>query len=606
MRLAGEYLNALADSQDSPITAEETFSKLKGLCEKYIGTSAAGTFFSYLKNIYEMDKRNGQYGRARDIIGYLVKIHEDPNYYLDRGNIHLHGFNNPKSAIEDFARALALDPKHPSAYTDLGLAYEIMGDYDKAVIAYRRAASSYPLGYWPLYGARRIDAINLTKSGQIIKDWSFLGPFDNTGIPRELEERILKAADTGEATEWFRPYAYNDFGYVNMSNLFPRKDFVTGYARTHIWSPVKRRALLKAGSDDGITIWVNKKRVWDNPSARSAAIDNDIVSSTLEKGWNTVLLRITQTWGSWGFYFRVTDLRGEPIGDLIFDPVMDDARAFQMHRTREREGVMRAAKTVLSRGLALLLIIALAASIALNIAGAIKTKRAREDFISGITHDLRIPLAAIMAHIERLADGSVKDPAGMADYYKTIAGEAARLNRHIMKILEFSRTKKKLYSFKRAAIAPIVKKAIEDYRYESPREALAIRLDVSGQIPELDVDEEVFSQAIINLLSNADKYSTIDKTIEVGIKARGDKVLVSVKDHGIGIKPKDRKRIFEKFYRAGEGRACQRKGLGLGLAFVKSIVDAHRGKIIVESEFGRGSVFTIELPVPAVFSEDTI
>jgi len=541
---------------------------------------------------YEHYMKQGDNDKALIIINNMITENETADLYNDRGIIYLYGYNDAAKALEDFKRSSQIDPDHIAVHTNMGLAYEMLGYHDKAIIAYRTAAAKYPFNDWTAYGSDRARGILLAEEGQLIQDWFFLEHSDKT----PSESTVIS---NGEDLSWFRPFTYEDHGYVNLSNLYQTKDFTEAFAMTYVYSPEQRDILLKIGSDDGIVVWVNGKKVLDNPSLRSARVDDDIIETSLSAGWNTLLLKISQDWGSWGFYFRITDTKNAPIKDLVFDPMRDTERAKKICSMVRKERFLRDLNQG-SRlfGVIILLILGLCLLLK-NVKDVSRIKKMRNDFIAGVTHDLRVPLSSIKASAEMLIDGKVRADKKQ-EYYQNISEEAERLNRHINKMLSFRRTEtdKSPYSFEETDIVPVIEKAISVYKKESPSDELMIGFEINGSLPPVPLDKEAFTQAMINLLSNADKYSPVDKSIVVSAESREDKLFIKVKDKGIGISPADRKRIFDSFYRGSGKNERNIQGVGLGLSFVSGIVKAHGGKISVDSIPGKGSIFTIEIPIP--------
>jgi len=600
----GEYLSILANYPDDKELAEKSFTRLKTLYDEALKSEDPAFFLVYLENIYNRYKTTGEYDKAIAIIKDLIRIHELPSYYHDLGNIYLYGLNEPASAIPDFERALELQPNNNKVYTDLGLAYELLGDDDKAIVSYRKAELIAPLESWTQYGLKRAEGIELARKGEMIKDWFFIGPFRDNADMTPAEKKIVDEADlagtyedNGRVLKWLRPYGYDDRGYVNLSNIFMPQSFARAYALTYIYSPAEQGIQFRLGSDDGVAIWLDGEKVWDNPVKRPASVDNDVVDVTLKEGWNTLLVKVSQDWGGWGFYFRVTEMDGKPVENIIFDPLKDEKRTEAIKKAFEEEKRAEMARVILKYGLSGALVLLLAALVIANAVSTVRINRMRREFVSSITHDLKVPLAAIMASAEMLIDGKVKSPEKISEYHKAIAGEAERLNGYIYKILDFSRKgRRKPYDLKEMDIKPVVEKAVAIYRNESPSENLSLDLIAEGVVPRVNIDEEAFTQVVVNLLSNADKYSRDDKRIELRLFGDGGKAVLTVKDHGIGIAPKHLKKIFKKFYRVNDKAVRDKRGIGLGLAFVKNIVEVHKGRISVESVPGEGSTFRVELP----------
>ena len=136
---------------------------------------------------------------------------------------------------------------------------------------------------------------------------------------------------------------------------------------------------------------------------------------------------------------------------------------------------------------------------------------------------------------------------------------------------------------------------MEEFRHETDSNNLVINCNASDDGPMVNGDREALAQALWNLLDNAVKYSADSSIIQVKVEA-GNQVAIRVRDHGVGIPQSERSRILRKFVRGSSAKACGIKGTGIGLAMVKHIVDAHGGKVLIDSEPGKGSTFTIQLP----------
>ena len=138
---------------------------------------------------------------------------------------------------------------------------------------------------------------------------------------------------------------------------------------------------------------------------------------------------------------------------------------------------------------------------------------------------------------------------------------------------------------------------MEAYGFPIEQQGFRLVVQVADDLPEVEVDKEALSQALINLVNNAIKYSRDDKFIGIEARRDGDRILVSVMDRGIGIAKSEQKKIFEKFYRAEDSLVHETKGSGLGLSLVRHIMEAHGGSVELESAPGNGSTFTLVLPV---------
>ncbi len=143
----------------------------------------------------------------------------------------------------------------------------------------------------------------------------------------------------------------------------------------------------------------------------------------------------------------------------------------------------------------------------------------------------------------------------------------------------------------------IVEEVLEAYRFQIEQQGFTLEVDVQDDIPEVEVDKEALGQALINLINNAIKYSRDAKHIKVEVRTEAGRLLLAVADQGIGIAKGEQKKIFDKFYRAENSLVHETKGSGLGLSLVRHIMEAHAGEVLVESAAGRGSCFTLVLPL---------
>jgi signal transduction histidine kinase len=235
-----------------------------------------------------------------------------------------------------------------------------------------------------------------------------------------------------------------------------------------------------------------------------------------------------------------------------------------------------------------------------NVRRELRLSRLKGDFVANVSHELKTPLALIRLFAETLELGRVPSEEKAHQYHRIINKESRRLTQLINNILDFSRIEagRKEYRFVRADVAAVVRDVVDAYRFPIEHLGFALEVDLAEGLPELDLDPEALSQALINLVNNAIKYSPEEKRIRICARQQGDKVLVSVADRGIGIPRAEQKRIFEKFYRVETSLVHTTKGSGLGLALVQHIVEAHRGRVELASAPGEGSTFTIVLPVP--------
>jgi len=234
-----------------------------------------------------------------------------------------------------------------------------------------------------------------------------------------------------------------------------------------------------------------------------------------------------------------------------------------------------------------------------NVRRELKLSRLKSDFVANVSHELKTPLALIRLYAETLELARVPSEDRKSEYYRVINKESRRLTQLINNILDFSRIEagRKEYRLVPSDIAAIVRDVVDAYRFAIEKLGFTLELELSEDLPPLQLDPEALSQALINLLNNAIKYSPEQKAITVGLRREADQVLLSVSDRGIGIPRSEHRRIFEKFYRVESSLVHTTKGSGLGLALVQHITEAHGGRVEVRSAPGEGSTFTLSLPV---------
>lgn len=227
------------------------------------------------------------------------------------------------------------------------------------------------------------------------------------------------------------------------------------------------------------------------------------------------------------------------------------------------------------------------------------TVELRAQFVASVSHELRTPLTAIRMFAETLQMGRSKDPETASEYLETIVNECERLSRLVDGVLLFSKLEqgKKTYHFRSVPVAEAVEAAVRALRYPLSQQGFDLQLTVEPDPPTIRADRDALEQAILNLLTNAMKYSGDARQIELSLFRQDGEAVIRVTDHGVGIAPEERPRIFEKFYRTPTPENQLIPGTGLGLALVAHIVKAHGGRVEVESVPGRGSTFSLHLPL---------
>ena len=226
----------------------------------------------------------------------------------------------------------------------------------------------------------------------------------------------------------------------------------------------------------------------------------------------------------------------------------------------------------------------------------------KNDFINNMTHELKTPIASISLAAQMLNDNSVgKSPAMLSHLGGVINDESKRLRFLVEKVLQMSMfdRKKAVFKKKELDLNEMVENIANSFTLRVEHTGGKIYTEIEAIDSAIYVDEMHFQNVIFNLLDNAVKYRKQDMPLDIYMKTWNDDLhlYLSIRDTGMGIKKENLKKIFEKFYRVHTGNLHDAKGFGLGLAYVKKIIDLHKGTIHVESEFGKGTKFTIALPV---------
>lgn len=233
-----------------------------------------------------------------------------------------------------------------------------------------------------------------------------------------------------------------------------------------------------------------------------------------------------------------------------------------------------------------------------NIKKEVRLAKIKSDFVSNVSHEIRTPLALISMFAETLQMDRVKSEEKKQEYYTIISQEANRLAGIVNKILNFSQIEagKRNFTFEKVNLNEVVEDVMRSYEFHLNNLGFTYTFKPGKDLLQIHGDKEAITEAIINLLDNAVKYSNHHKDIIVRTGMRDGQTFVEISDKGVGISPKDQKAIFDKFYRVTNGEVHNVKGTGLGLALVKHIVDAHKGKIDLISAQGVGSTFRLSFP----------
>ena len=223
----------------------------------------------------------------------------------------------------------------------------------------------------------------------------------------------------------------------------------------------------------------------------------------------------------------------------------------------------------------------------------------RSQFVSSVSHELKTPLTSIRMFAETLRLRRSKDEKTQDEYLDTIVNESQRLTRLLNDVLDFSKIEKgkRIYKMQSASLQDVIRRVLRTMEYPLNQQNFKLRVEMEESLPEILMDSDAVEQALLNLLSNAMKYSGDSRGIELTLEKKEDQAVIHVADKGIGIDPQEQKKIFDKFYRVPSAENERTAGTGLGLSLVTHIVEAHGGQLKIESTKGQGSVFSIYLPI---------
>ena len=227
-----------------------------------------------------------------------------------------------------------------------------------------------------------------------------------------------------------------------------------------------------------------------------------------------------------------------------------------------------------------------------------KVARLKTDLVAVVSHELRTPLASMRLLVETLLDDENPEPRKVREYLTLIGGENLRLSRLIENFLTFSRMERnrRQFVFAPTPVSVVIDKAIAAMGERLQAPSCDLDRTVSSDVSPVSADEDALVTVMLNLLDNACKYSPGPKKISVSARATDQSVILSVKDNGIGIAPRELRRIFQRFYQVDRRLARETGGCGLGLSIVEFVVRAHGGTVRVDSRPGAGSTFSVILP----------
>jgi len=229
-----------------------------------------------------------------------------------------------------------------------------------------------------------------------------------------------------------------------------------------------------------------------------------------------------------------------------------------------------------------------------------KDSEIKNDFINNMTHELKTPISTIALACEAINDEQVKkSQSQLKEYVGMIQDENKRLGLLVENVLQTATLEEEAIEFnlEHLDLSSMVLQAVDKISFLAEKKGTVIDLDLDPTSIEFKGDEFHLTNAISNLLDNAVKYSESENKIRIVTRKTGENIYLACEDNGIGISKEQQNKIFEKLYRVPTGNLHSVKGNGLGLSYVKSVIEAHGGKIGVKSKLGEGSVFELNIPI---------
>lgn len=224
----------------------------------------------------------------------------------------------------------------------------------------------------------------------------------------------------------------------------------------------------------------------------------------------------------------------------------------------------------------------------------------KSDFVSNVSHEIRTPLALISMYIESLERGMARTPEKVNEYYSIIMLETQRLTAIVNKILNFSQLEsgKRKFTYHNTNLNEVINGVVASFRVNLETQEFEWEIDEPEEPIEIVADKEAITDATVNLIDNAIKYSGSRKKIDLKVGKEGNEAFIEITDHGIGISKTEQKYIFDKFYRVTDKNLAHKaKGSGVGLSIVRQIVEAHEGHITIKSKPGVGTSFRMYFPL---------
>jgi two-component system sensor histidine kinase VicK len=227
-----------------------------------------------------------------------------------------------------------------------------------------------------------------------------------------------------------------------------------------------------------------------------------------------------------------------------------------------------------------------------------KLDKMRKEFVANVSHELRTPLTTIKSYTETLLDGAMENKEYTENFLKVINSESDRMTRLVKDLLQLSKLDydKMEWNMKSLNVLNLIKDCIVKMEIAASQKNQVLFFEAPEELCEINGDKDRIEQVIINIIGNAIKYTPENGSIKVMTKIKGNNVEIRIADTGMGIPKEDLPRLFERFYRVDKARSRAMGGTGLGLSIAKNIVEAHKGSIRIESEYGKGTEVIMDFP----------
>jgi signal transduction histidine kinase len=406
-----------------------------------------------------------------------------------------------------------------------------------------------------------------------------------------------------EVGRWFSP----DAGLKARE----KERLATAAAVVSLWDEWQRIRRGEGRSSGRSSLWAHDRSVlflWRSNADRMIGLVAG--SRYFEEHWLPTLQQVMERQG---VRVALTDAEGNPVlGPLPTSSSQQAVRtsaetqlpwtAHVVSRDPGADQTQHAGRRrVLLLGFGLLAALLLASSyfIARAVTRELEVARVQSEFVSAVSHEFRTPLASIRQLSEMLSDGRIPNETRRKEYYEGLRRASERLYHLVEGLLDFGRMEAGVreYRFEPLDTDSLVRSVVEEFSQEISEQRCQVTIKQNNHLPRVRADQESLRRALWNLLDNAVKYSPDCKTVWVEASCENDRVAIRVRDEGLGIALHEQKQIFKKFVRASSAGAAGAKGTGLGLAMVHHIITAHGGEVRVSSQPGKGSTFTLLLPI---------